>query len=90
MQIHSVTNNEVTVASAELRAAAKSASSEPRERPGTVEGAAGDITRAWDSVPDVRADAVQRGRELYANVPYPPTEIVDGISRLLTRFWQGA
>jgi hypothetical protein len=41
------------------------------------------LTRALDEVPDVRPEAVARGRELFADMPYPPAEIIQGISRLI-------
>ena len=34
-------------------------------------------------MPLLRPDKVERGRELVANVQYPPTELVDRISSLL-------
>jgi len=43
------------------------------------------LARAMDSVPEVRANAIERGRELFSSVLYPPTAIIRGISRLVAR-----
>jgi hypothetical protein len=88
MQIQSVTNPERTVSSAETRATTKAASTDRTGSARAVDESFPGFSRALDGVPDVRADAVARGRELYQGVPYPPTEIVNGISRLIARFWE--
>ena len=90
MQIHSVSNSEMNVSSAETRAVTcpapvkKDAGVAAAERPGEA------FPRALDAAPDARPEAVEQGHELYQQVLYPPTEIVKGISRLIARHWEGA
>jgi len=41
------------------------------------------LDQALAEVPDVRPDAVERGKALVASVPYPPLETIHRIARLL-------
>lgn len=90
MQIHNVSSPELAVSSAEARATTRATPAERGGRPGPVEGVFSSFSRALESVPEVRTESVARGRELYQEVPYPPTEIVNGISRLIARSWEDA
>ena len=89
MQIHSVTNTDANVNAAEPRGATRAA-------PASVETAKvaplgeARFARALDAAADTRTEAIARGRELFQEVPYPPTEIVNGISRLIARSWKNA
>jgi hypothetical protein len=90
MQIHSLSNSELNVSSAEARAVARPATA-GRDVGAAASDSAGEaFPRALDAAPEARPEAVAKGRELYQQVPYPPTEIVQGISRLIARFWEGA
>ena len=44
------------------------------------------IEKALAEQPDVRADEVARGRELFNNVRYPPAELIRSISRLVASY----
>lgn len=41
------------------------------------------LRQALDAVPEVRADVVQRGRELVGDPAYPPSETMRGLASLL-------
>ncbi len=90
MQINSVSQSDVNAASAKVRPTTRTAPEAEPKIAASDTGASQELSRAMDAVPDVRAEAVARGRELYQQVAYPPTEIVNGISRLIARFWEGA
>lgn len=47
------------------------------------------LQRALEQTPDIRPEAVWRARDLFQQVPYPPVEIIQGISRLLANEWTG-
>jgi hypothetical protein len=46
------------------------------------------LNQALAAEEPVRASEVQRGRELMANVQYPPTEMIRRLSRLLADNWE--
>ena len=41
------------------------------------------VRAALDEEPGVRAEVVERGRELMTHVQYPPAELINGLARLL-------
>jgi hypothetical protein len=45
------------------------------------------LEEALADTPDVRPDQVNRARELFASVQYPPAELIRGVSRLLADNW---
>jgi hypothetical protein len=47
------------------------------------------LRHALDQAPDLRQDAVERARDLFHQVRYPPVEIIERISRLLASEWTG-
>jgi len=55
----------------------------PQENDRTEFHAADSLRQALDAEPDVRADVVQRGRQLVADADYPPPEIIRRIANLL-------
>lgn len=84
MQVNLATN-----ASSPVRGVGPTAAVRLRERTGDrVEfGQADALRRALDQTPDIRPEALARARELFQQVPYPPVEIIQGISRLLADQW---
>lgn len=60
-----------------------------RERTGDrVEFRLADVLqRALEQAPDIRPEALLRAGDLFQQVPYPPGEIIQGISRLLAKEW---
>ena len=90
MQIPSVSNGEMNVSSAETRAVARPAPVKRDVGVAAAEPPGEAFPRALDAAPDVRPETVEKGRELYQQVLYPPTEIVRGISRLIARHWGDA
>jgi len=45
------------------------------------------LERRLEAEPAVRAEAVERGRQLFESVKYPPDELIDKLSVLLARDW---
>lgn len=55
----------------------------PSEQDRTEFRAVDSLRGALDALPEVRADVVQRGRELVGDPAYPPTETMRGLAHLL-------
>jgi hypothetical protein len=45
------------------------------------------LDRAQQDNPDVRPEEVERTRDLFTSVQYPPVQLIHRISRLLARDW---
>jgi hypothetical protein len=45
------------------------------------------LDRALQDDPDVRTEEVERTRDLFTSVQYPPVQLIHRISRLLARDW---
>lgn len=90
MQITSVTQPGSVTGSAEAPAVRRQAPVEREPAAAAAAGRADALARAFDAVPEVRPEAVIQGRELYEQVPYPPTEIIRGLSQLIARFYPGS
>jgi hypothetical protein len=45
------------------------------------------LDRALQDVPDVRQEEVDRARDLFTSVQYPPVKLIARLSRLLARDW---
>jgi hypothetical protein len=84
MQVNLTTNPGATVRGVEQSLAAR-----PVERP--VDQAEFSqfeaINHALDSEPEVRAREVERAKDLFTSVQYPPVQLIHRISRLLARQW---
>jgi hypothetical protein len=64
------------------------ASSRPESAPANFSGTES-LNRALDEQKPARAEEVQRGRELMADLQYPPQELIRRLSRLLAERWDG-
>jgi hypothetical protein len=84
MQVNLTTSPGVSVRGLEQPPAAR-----PAERPAdrTEFSQFEALNRALDEEPEVREAEVQRAKDLFASVQYPPVELIHRISRLLARRW---
>jgi hypothetical protein len=48
------------------------------------------LDRALAEVPEVRAENVQRAKDLFTSVQYPPVQMISRISRLVAVQWNAA
>ena len=84
MQVNQITNPGQVVRNAEAAAPARV----PTRTGDQAEFSASEaLNRALDDSPPVRGEEVARGQALAQNVQYPPTELIQRISRLLANNW---
>ena len=84
MQVNLTVTPGTPVRSTETSPAAPAAAGRPDEAVFSRHEA---LDRALNDDPEVRADEVERTRDLFLSVQYPPVQLIHRISRLLARDW---
>lgn len=90
MQVNSINSAGLSVQGIESRPADRSATADGESSSVSETSQADYFARAMDEVPDLRAETIERSVKLYRDVPYPPTEIMEGLSRLIARKWENS
>jgi hypothetical protein len=87
MQVNLVTSPDLSVRSVEQPRATRAPDTAADEAEFSHAEA---LNRALEQVPEVRASKVERAKDLFTSVPYPPVEMIHRISRLLAKEWSNA